>query len=217
MKSSTWAVLLLVVGFAGAMFWLGRRSIPDRTAELIAWRQAADSTLQASLVKAAADRARDSSRIAEADARYERERQRVAGASARAARSEAATDSLKSLLTVVQASADSAGIIQIQALVIARQDTTIQVLGAGLEDAQAAMERLLEDRRRADAAREVAVQEAARLRALLGAGLEVTKPSRGGPLGYLDCTIGVGATRQGLDTRSATCGVSIRALLGGRL
>lgn len=210
-----WWVLGFVIWSVG-MLWLGRRTVPDRTEQLMAWRASADSTLRASQARADSARARDSVRIAAADARYERERQRVAGATARADQSEAITDSLKGRLAVVQASADSAAIIHVQEQIIAQQSTTILTLRAGVGDAQEAMAGLRMDLAmvRDDLVEER--RESARLRETVAAGLEATKPSRGRSLGFLDCTIGVGATSQGLDYRSATCGVSVRGLIGGR-
>jgi len=139
----------------------------------------------------------------------------VAGATARAAQSEAVTDSLKSRLMVAQASADSAAIIQVQEQIIAQRSTTILTRRAGIGDAQEAMSGLRLDlaMTRDDLAEER--RESGRLREAIAAGLEATEPSRGRKLGFLDCTIGVGATSQGLDYRSATCGVSVRRVLAG--
>lgn len=215
MKPWMWGALGAVLVILAA-FWIGRQSVPDRSAELEAWRDSAQVVLAAANARAAAAQARDSARLAESEARFERERQRVAMVTARVGQSEAATDSLRARLEIVQASADSSGIILVQDSIIAQQDTTIRILRADRADAWEAMAGIRTDlaMARDDLAEER--RENGRLRETIAAGLEASKPSRGRSLGFLDCTIGVGATSQGLDYRSATCGVSVRSLIGGR-
>lgn len=96
----------------------------------------------------------------------------------------------------------------------AQQDTTTRILRAGLENAQGPMERLLEDRRRADAAREALGLENDRLGSSIGAGLEATKPSRGRVLGFWERVAGARATTGAV---GGMCGVSLRRVLGNGL
>lgn len=205
------AVLVIVVAF-----WVGRQSVPDRSAELEAWRDSAQMVLEAADARAVAAQARDSARLAESEARFVRERQRVALVTARVGRSEAATDSLRARLEIVQASADSAGIILVQAGIIAQQDTTIRILRADRADAWEAMAGIRSDL--ATAREELAGErrENGVLRATIAAGLEATKPSRGRTLGFLDCVGGPTATRAGLEYFGVSCGVSMRELVGSR-
>lgn len=211
MTNAGWGAVAAVAALAVA-FWVGRLTVPDRSAELIQWREVAESVgREAAAAEARADSA--ARRATAIEARADTAAQRARAAAATADRRGAAIVTLRDSLATLRTASDS---VPVLVAVVAQQDTVIRDLRAGVRDAADALAGLHADLALVRDDLTAERRESARLRGIIAAGLEATKPSRGRALGFLDCTVGVGATSQGLDYRSATCGVSVRGLIGGR-
>lgn len=194
----------------------GRFTVPDRTEELVAWRKAADSTLQAVTARADSARVRDSLRLAQVSEDAAAGHRELVRVERQAANRIEEVDSLRGELARVEGLADTAAMVGLQRVIISRQEGTIDSLRAGVRLGAAALAKLRDTLAVVRREKAKSDQDLRDLQATVAAGLEATKPSRGRALGFLDCTIGVGATSQGLDYRSATCGVSVRGLIGGK-
>lgn len=174
MKHAAWGAVAAVAALVAA-FWVGRWTVPDRSAEVEGWRRQAEAAL--------ADTAAARERADSAEARARRIEVRadtVARALARVQASDARrAQTILTLRDSMVSAASAADTIALQYTIIAQQDTTILGLRAGLSDAWDALAGLRAD---LGAARETLATQRAesdRLRALIAAGLDATRPSRG--------------------------------------
>lgn len=174
MKHAAWGAVAAVAALVAA-FWVGRLTVPDRSAELLAWRDSAAAIGRETAAATAAWAAAQAHAVhleARADSAERRARAALAVVGDRTQTILALRDSMASLATA----ADTIGV---QAAIIARQDTLIRDLRAGLAEAAEAVRGFREDARAAREHLTAAHADNARLRATIAAGLEVTRPSRG--------------------------------------
>lgn len=174
MKQAAWGALATVLALTVA-FFLGRASVPDRTAEVARWRDSAAAVgRETAAVTAAWAAAQVHAR--QMEARADSAIQRVAAVQGRSLRRDSALAVLRDSLAVVTTLADTAGL---QAVIIAQQDTVIRDLRTGMAEAWEALVGFREDAAVARETLHTAHAENARLRGIIAAGLDATKPSRG--------------------------------------
>lgn len=211
MKPFAVGAIALVIWTALA-FVAGRYTVPDRTQEVKDWRDSAAVALERS-------EAADSGRVA-AEARTGALIERVLVAESRftqaTARSAAASAEVAALTQELVEAATLADTARVRGVIIERQQTQILDLNASLGDAQEIVRDLRMDLQMVQEERAADQAELRELRATIAQGLEATKPSRGRSLGALDCVVGPGVHRDGLDWASASCGLSVRSILGRR-
>lgn len=174
MKHAAWGAVVAVAALVAA-FWLGRLTVPDRTAEVAAWRDSAAAIGRETAAATAAWAAAEA-HARQMEARADSAIRRVATVQSESVRRDSTITVWRDSLAVVATLADTAAL---QAAIIAQQDTVIRDLRAGLIEAAEAVRGFREDARAAREHLTAAHADNARLRATIAAGLEVTRPSRG--------------------------------------
>lgn len=187
MKPAAYGALALIV-WTVVVFFVGRATIPDRTAEVATWRDSAQAVLARSVARETQWVA-DSARGAAAVARAERAEAQLAGARSAARAQQARTAELEEELAEVATLADTA---RVQGAIIESQRETILGLTVSLADAQEFLRDARMDLAMANEGRAEDREEIRQLRATIAAGIEATRPSRGTGKTLKTLALGIG-------------------------
>ena len=188
MKPAAYGALALIV-WTVVVFFVGRATIPDRSAEVTTWRDSAQAVLQRSVARET-ERAADSARGAAAVARAEAAEARLASARSVAREQQARTAALEVELAEVATLVDTA---RVQAAIIVSQQKTILGLSVSLADAQEFLRDARMDLAKVnEEGRAKDREEIRELRATIAAGIGATKPSRGTSRTWQTLALGIG-------------------------
>ena len=187
MKPAAYGALALVL-WTVVVFFVGRATLPDRTAEVTTWRDSAQAVIARSVARETVWAA-DSARGAAAVVRAEAAEAQLGVARERADQQQARTADLERELAEVATLADTA---RVQGAIIEAQRETILGLSVSLADAQEFLRDARMDLALANDGRAEDQAAIRRLEAMIRAGVEVTRPSRGTGRTWQTVALGIG-------------------------